>query len=163
MAFEVFSYTLLSTFAQLVSKVDQICLLKIRLYLTLRIFVLTHTLGKINFLLCFAYYFYGWSWYKIWVEYSQGVKLVKKLKNIYNFSSETWLFSIFFGIQDLILTLSIHVYKRNFPAAPRWLNHDWIRRMKLNNVIWEFYKLKEYIDWEVRENMIFDLSYLTDQ
>ena len=49
-----FLLTLYSSFAQLVSKVEQICLLKIFLYSTLRISVFTHTLGKIHFLLCFA-------------------------------------------------------------------------------------------------------------
>ena len=49
-----FLLTLYSTFAQLFSTVEQICLLKILLYSTLRISVFTHTLGKIYFLLCFA-------------------------------------------------------------------------------------------------------------
>ena len=49
-----FLLTLYSTFAQLSSIVEQMCLLKILLYSTLRISVFTHTLGKIHFLLCFA-------------------------------------------------------------------------------------------------------------
>ena len=49
-----FLLTLYSTFAQLSSIVEQMCLLKILLYSTLRFSVFTHTLGKIHFLLCFA-------------------------------------------------------------------------------------------------------------
>ena len=56
-----FLLTLYSTFAQLSSIVEQMCLLKILLYSTLRISVFTHTLGKIHFLLCFACLLFLWT------------------------------------------------------------------------------------------------------
>ena len=49
-----FLLTLYSIFTQLVRKFDPICLLRTLLYSILQLFIFTHTLGKIHFLLCFA-------------------------------------------------------------------------------------------------------------
>ena len=75
-----FLLTLYSTFAQLSSIVEQMCLLKILLYSTLRISVFTHTLGKIHFLLCFACLRF------LWLELVDlSVKLVNYLVELCHF------------------------------------------------------------------------------
>jgi len=56
-----FLLTLYSIFTQLVRKLDPICLLRTLLYSILQLFIFTHTLGKIHFLLCFACFINLWS------------------------------------------------------------------------------------------------------